>query len=67
MASHVFERSDLMSTNHLRFASGAINSPYEGVVIFGFGDPWAPIVVDKREDIERGENTRDGETQHPDC
>jgi len=67
MASRVFERSDLVSINHLRFVSGAMNSPYEGVVVSGFWDPRIPIFVDRREDIERGENARDSETQHPDC
>lgn len=44
------------------FPPNHTNSPYKGVVIFCLGDSWVPIVVDGGEDIERGENTRDGET-----
>jgi hypothetical protein len=43
-----------------------MGSPDKGVVVFGFRDFRAPIVVDRREDIECGEDTCNGETQHPD-
>jgi hypothetical protein len=66
MASRVFEDNYLMSTNQFRFAFNAINSPSEGVGVSGFRDSRAPIVIDRREDIKRGENTCNGETQYPD-
>jgi hypothetical protein len=67
MAAHVFEGNYSMSTNQLRLAFDAINSPSKGVAVSGVRrDSRATIVVDRREDIERGENTCNGKTQHPD-
>lgn len=42
-------------------------SPNNGVVVLDFRDPWTSFVVYGGEDVEHGKDTRDGETQHPDC
>ena len=49
-------------------AFNTADSPNDDVtVVPGFGDPFASIVINRGEDIECGKDTRDGETQHPDC
>lgn len=54
-------------TYQLSFTFNLICLPNEGLVVFGFGDLWKSILVYGREDVERGNNTRNGETQHPEC
>lgn len=36
--------------------------PNNAVVVPDFRDPWMPLIVNRREDIERGKDTCDGET-----
>lgn len=54
-------------TGQPRPALSATSSPNNVVDIAGFGNLWASVLVYRGEDVEHGEDTCDGETQHPDC
>jgi hypothetical protein len=45
----------------LCFTFNATDSPNKGLVKSGFWDPWASVFVNRREDVERGKNSRYGE------
>ena len=47
-------------------ALDAIDSPNSRVAVLDFWDPWASVVVNRGKDVERGKDTRDSETHHPD-
>ena len=42
-----------------------VDSPDKPLAVFGFGDLWAPSIVDLRENVERSKNTCDSKTQNP--
>lgn len=58
-------RDDVLSAQYYT-TSDIVDLPNHGFVVFRLRDPWDPIVVDGREDVEHGKNTGDGQTQHPD-
>ena len=66
---HAFERHRIsraelyVYVHHFIFETG--NSPNHALLVPCFGNLGTTSVVDWREDVERGENTCDGETQHP--
>ena len=48
----------IICQHQLGFSSGAVDPPEKSLGVTDFGDPWTSILVDWREDVERGKNAR---------